>query len=553
MLPSQAALLWTCGIDDNAWPVGNGGGPNASFVQENGSINALPGIPNNPETNVQSDNDYYFAGAYTSIIATNGTYTPVGTVSLNEESAERAFAGGDLALRYHFNVPATFGPNDRITVTFDALNFHQDATVPDPRFGVEIYINGIKVRNEEVIRPAQSDVDYTSPPKRLAEVGIITGPGADNIVTLRGVSYNTGGGGNWMGVDYVKVDIDNAPLIISTFTTNDALLRLGESATLSWGLAEPGATVSISPAIGDVTAITVGGAGSIQVAPSANTTYTLTGMFGGQTQAMTVTINVTPWSGIFEAGIDNASNAEFSHEEAADDNYYFAGDYASAGGPNQTANERLNDDTNTDTPVGRTGNPGVGFERALTELDPHQNIWFIPNGAFVDPTARHRITVDVLSVGSPGGAAQSHNMEILLNDRPLRTETNITGARTIQLELAGISSGLQLGPNKLTVRRTGGTLAGWIFLDFVMMEHTAGAPPPAVTLTADPILGTRTLSWTSAVAKTYRVQRSADSGATWTDLAAGFPTGGAPAANLFFEDRVTPYTDPAPTYRVLPE
>jgi len=548
--PVRGALLWTCGLDDNAWPVGNGGGPNATFVQEAGT-NALPGNPNSPEADAQADDDYYFAGTYTSIIATNGGYTPVGTVALNEEAAERAFAGSDLTLRYHFNVPATYGPNDRITVTFDALNL--DGNGADPRFGVEVYINGIKVRDEEVIRSPQLDVDYTSTPRKLSEVGIVTGAGADNIVMLKGVSYNGAGGGNWMGVDFVRVDIDNAPLIINSFTTNDALLRPGESATLSWTLAEPGATVSISPGIGDVTGITVNGTGSIPVSPGVGTTYTLTASFGGQTQNMNVFVGVSAWTGIFEAGTDNASNAEFSHEVAADDDYYFAGNYTAVGGPNQAAHELLNDDANTDTPAGRTGNPAIGFERAVTEGDPHQNIWFVPNGSFVDPAARHRITVDVLSAGSPGGGAQTHTMEILLNDRLLRTETNITGARTVQFELTGISSGLQAGPNKLTIRRTGGTLAGWLVFDYVMMEYMPGAPPPVVTLTSDPILGTRTLSWTSAVARTYRVQKSSDAGATWTDLAAAFPTGGAPSTSLFYEDRVTPHTDPAPTYRVLLE
>ncbi|MFN5961732.1 MAG: hypothetical protein ACK5CW_09645, partial [Verrucomicrobiota bacterium] len=87
---SHAAVLWTCGLDDNTWPVGDGGGPNASFVQENGVINDLPGSPLSPEVNTQSDNDYYFAGTYSSIIATNGTYNPVGSVTAHEESAERA-------------------------------------------------------------------------------------------------------------------------------------------------------------------------------------------------------------------------------------------------------------------------------------------------------------------------------------------------------------------------------------------------------------------------------------------------------------------------------
>jgi len=57
-----------------------------------------------------------------------------------------------------------------------------------------------------IIRPAELDVDYTTAPFSLASVGAETGPGADNIVSLRGISFNNDGGGNWMGIDYVKLD-----------------------------------------------------------------------------------------------------------------------------------------------------------------------------------------------------------------------------------------------------------------------------------------------------------------------------------------------------------
>ena len=113
-------------MDDNAWPVGDGGGPNTSFVQENGGINPLPGTPSSPETNGQADNDYYFAGEYSILIPGNGDYEPVGLVDVNEEAAERAFAAADNDLRYHFNLPITLQPTDLLAVTFDPLNLHTD-------------------------------------------------------------------------------------------------------------------------------------------------------------------------------------------------------------------------------------------------------------------------------------------------------------------------------------------------------------------------------------------------------------------------------------------
>ncbi len=213
-LLSQAALLWTVGQDDNGWPVGDGGGPNATFVQETGT-NVLPGNPNSPEVNAQADDDYYLAGDYSVANAAYGAYVPVGFLAANEEAAERAYAGTDNTLRYHFNFPAGTGLNDILTITFDANNHHIDAGInPDPRYGTEIWFNGVQVLSEVIIRPADIDFDYTTPGFTLGGLGFdssVVGPGYDNIVELRGINYNASGGGNWMGIDYVRMDITPIP------------------------------------------------------------------------------------------------------------------------------------------------------------------------------------------------------------------------------------------------------------------------------------------------------------------------------------------------------
>src|SRR5688572_20653464 len=213
-LTSKARLLRTVGLDDNGWPLTlTGGGPNAAFVQEGGGISLLPGSPSNVLTvpaTTSSDNDYYFAGVYTNVIASftarleYGDYPPVGEVLANEEAAERAFAGGDLDQRYHFNLPSTLKTNDMLTVTFDAFNL--DTSGADPRFGVEVYFNGLLVQTQIVIRAADVGTDYTTPQFSLASVNAQTGPGFDNVVSLRGISYNGDFGGNWMGIDYVQLN-----------------------------------------------------------------------------------------------------------------------------------------------------------------------------------------------------------------------------------------------------------------------------------------------------------------------------------------------------------
>lgn len=199
-----AVLPWAAGLDDDGWPEGDGGGANASFVQENGTVNPLPGTPDSPETAQEADNDYYFAGLYTDIIPANGDYEPVGLVAANEEAAERAFAGGDNDLRYHFNLPNTMQPSDLLSITYDAFNL--DTSGADPRWGVEVYMNGVLVQAENVIRADQLNTPITTDPFTVGSVGGVGGPGFDNIVSLRGISYNEDGGGNWMGIDYIQLN-----------------------------------------------------------------------------------------------------------------------------------------------------------------------------------------------------------------------------------------------------------------------------------------------------------------------------------------------------------
>jgi hypothetical protein len=65
------------------------------------------------------------------------------------------------------------------------------------------------------------------------------------------------------------------PPVIHSFIANRRHVAAGTSVTLSWS-SDYGSAFSIAPAPGDVTAQTVGGAGSVVINPSADTTYTLT-------------------------------------------------------------------------------------------------------------------------------------------------------------------------------------------------------------------------------------------------------------------------------------
>jgi hypothetical protein len=205
-VPSQETLVWTVGLPGDGWPqdLGEGGGPETIFVQESGT-NDLPGDPENPAEAQQSDDDYYFAGIYTTILD-GGDYEPIGTVDQNEIGAERAFAGSDNALRYHFNLPGTIGATTPLWVSWDANNLHVDAALnDDPRYGVEVYFNGNLVAEETLISEAELGVINSTSNFTLADVNGMAGEGFDNYVELRGINYNGEGGGNWMGIDHVSL------------------------------------------------------------------------------------------------------------------------------------------------------------------------------------------------------------------------------------------------------------------------------------------------------------------------------------------------------------
>ena len=247
--PAPAELPWSVGLNDDGWPAGDGGGPNTTFVQEKGA-NELPGNPASPEVAQQGDDDYYWAGLYSTVIAGNGDYTPVGLVEANEESAERAFAGIDNDLRYHFNLPESLEPTDRLTVSYDALNLHTGEA--DSRYGIEVYVNNVQVQSEIVIREAELGQTYATDPFTLADVNAEVGSGYDNIITLKGVNYNAEGGGNWMGIDYVQLS-QAGPATPSTI-----LVDFGGTAPNSAG-ASPDPWVTIDNLVMDQAASLGGG------------------------------------------------------------------------------------------------------------------------------------------------------------------------------------------------------------------------------------------------------------------------------------------------------
>jgi len=102
-------------------------------------------------------------------------------------------------------------PTNQLLVSFDAISLDNTAGLADPRWGVEVYFNDVLVAPENIIRNTELNKTYTTVPFSIESVHGKVGD-YDNIVTLKGISYNGDGGGNWMGIDYVQLDVAPTPV-----------------------------------------------------------------------------------------------------------------------------------------------------------------------------------------------------------------------------------------------------------------------------------------------------------------------------------------------------
>jgi len=94
-------------------------------------------------------------------------------------------------------------------------------------------------------------VAYTTPQFTLASVNAQVGLGPDNIVTLRGISYSASGGGNWMGIDYVRLNDASAlpPQFLSPVVSNGKVtLNWTGAGNLQWAPAVLGPWTTLTPA-----------------------------------------------------------------------------------------------------------------------------------------------------------------------------------------------------------------------------------------------------------------------------------------------------------------
>ena len=223
IVPTPGAILWSIGADDstqdgegdaalNDPATLNGNSFNVSGVRESGQ-QPLPGNPANVGGASGSaardiDDDYYFAGVYTTAVD-GGGYTPVGDVPVSESYYDRAFTGGDPNMRWHFNVPNTVAATDTLTFTIDFYNLNEANGNDISSFDMTFWVDGTQIgamqpHSDQDINAVQS-WDFS-----LADLGGPSqqGPGFDHYVEVR--STNTGSA-RWASLDYVQLEATPIP------------------------------------------------------------------------------------------------------------------------------------------------------------------------------------------------------------------------------------------------------------------------------------------------------------------------------------------------------
>ena len=261
---AQFEELWRLGEDDES---------QADFVQE-GGVNDPPGDP------FTADDDYYFPGEYPD---------PIGTVDEEEGwfNFERAVTSGDSNSRIHFTLDELqVHPLTKYRLSFDmyALGSGGGTSIHDLEFSF----------NGEVI-DSETDIDTAQLFQSEVLAGDVNAEEGENIVEV----VRTGGSdASWIQFDYVLMEIDTSQAgceeAICLFTSSADAIEPGGAVTLTWvGL--PDASFSIDNGIGDVSAQTSLGLGSMEVSPDATTTYTITATLPDSTMmtlSTTVTVNL---------------------------------------------------------------------------------------------------------------------------------------------------------------------------------------------------------------------------------------------------------------------
>lgn len=140
---------------------------------------------------------------------------------------------------------------------------------------------------------AHDDIDHDL--TELDDHTLAPGESVDFLLSFSG-GAGDGSGGHDLWIDNVAVfssEGANEPAVIADFSSDETVISSGETAILSWSVGTFD-SLTIDNEIGDVLASTTDGKGSIEVMPTATTTYILTGETPDGSVTAEVTIVVDP-------------------------------------------------------------------------------------------------------------------------------------------------------------------------------------------------------------------------------------------------------------------
>ena len=530
-IPAKAVVLWSFGADDDAQdgngdPLSglndpatfNGIAFNVSGVRETG-LQDLPGNPANigglsDDADRDIDDDYYFAGVYTTA-AGDGGYVPVGVVSENESYYDRALTAGDPNMRWHFNLPETVTEDDNFIFTIDFHNLSEANDADASSYDLTFWVDGKQIGEMQ----PHLDVDLPSAQSwnfeldDLGGVGEI-GEGFDHYVEVRSTPT---GSARWTSLDYAQLEVSSEPIVeddpnisVAIAVNFDVIPVGGEASTKTVVFTNSGLTQDLV-----ITELTLAGfnpdsfsivapALPITVAPGAESQIEVTVTSGAIEESLSATLTVTSndtSDGAKVVFLGARTIVPFNDEGTL----WFVG--TDDGGQDGDAYE----------PAGIVAANERYYDRALTNGDPNMR-WHFNVPESVGRNDNFIFTIDFYSLDDDGAAETSgYDLTFFVDGQQIgdmqpHSEADLDAAQSWDFTLDDLGGVGELGPgfdHYVEVRSQGTGNSRWASLDYAKLDIEAGGKGLVITeLSVDSQTNNVTFSFQAKIGRPYIIERS---------------------------------------------
>lgn len=400
-------------------------------------------------------------------------------------------------------------------------------------------------------------------------VGAVTaGSGSVEVTPAKSTTYTlTSTLGGVTETATVEVSVD----LLFGFSAAPALVSpVQKTATLQWTVdGADDVTVSIDQGVGDVTALTSSGFGSVNVSPIADTTYIITVTRPNtptdevETASVFVDFEFDDYKSLWQLGVADGTPGEFNQEVGGanpepgsptnrDDDYYFAGIYESVG--IVAADEIVTD------PIEQNGTSAnaVGFERAIVAGDPDVRIHFILSEEDAAPGKEFRFQTILQSGGwwdaeaaVSGVGFGTHDVEMRFNGVLFFTQSEIVSPVPVREHLATETVKAVAGENIIQITRTGGdsnpatpgASNGWIQFDYLSLESRGDATSALgfriTDFSHNATSGQTSLTFPSRLGQTFKIETSPDL-ESWTAIETTLPADADGTETTYSFSQATP-------------